>query len=281
MQLSTERLEVTVLALRHALHTEQHRLKLFKQILQTVPLQLPTSNAAIKVLIFDAPGICRDSIDGLRRDLHSYLSPNYWIGVVDQTELRSGKWAHTYACLALPHCSDAGAYQRLSQDAEAIRQIRDFVQNGGSFLGIGGGAFFASEKSNWIGHTKWTTTLALWPGISNGPCLPGVGAHVHDFDLVDSDYDYRCYLFWEDGGEFIGGTSTSALARYNDNKSVAGIRHVFGKGNVVLWHARLEYALTEKVLRDSGMQLQLEVIRSLPINGLSTETCIARRTMSP
>ena len=256
------------------MHTEQRRLTLFKQTLQTVPLQLPTSNGGYKVLIFDAPGICRDSIDGLWRDLHSYLSPNYWIGVVDQAKLRSEKWANTCACLVLPHCRDAAAYQRLGQDAEAIKQIRDFVQSGGSFLGIGGGAFFASARANWIGHTRWTTTLALWPGTSSGSCLPGIGAHVHDLDLnfnVDSDSesesDYHCFSFWGDGGEFISGTSASVLAWYNGNKSVAGIHHVFGKGNVVLWHARLEYALTEKVFRDK----RREVTRSLPINGLSTE----------
>jgi len=238
---------------------------------------------AYKVLIFDGRGICRDSIDGLSRDLRFYLYPNYWIGSVGQTQLRSAEWAHTCACLALPHCSDVGVYKRLGQDAEAIKQICDFVQNGGSFLAIGGGAFFASAQANWNGRTIWTTPLALWPGTSDRLCLSG-GAHVHDLNVNIDGSECHCYLFWKDGGEFMAGTSMSVLARYNDNESVAGIHYVSGKGNVVLWHAHLEYTLTAKVFWDSGMQFspdKIKVTRSLPINSFNTESCIARRTTPP
>lgn len=238
---------------------------------------------AFKVLIFRESGICRDSIDGLFRDLRSYLRPDYWIGDVNQTQLRSGEWAHTCACLALPQCSDDSVYETLGQDVEAITQIRDFVQNGGSFLGIGRGAFFASARANWHGDPIWTTPLALWDGTSTGPCLT-VDAHVHDLNVNTDDSHCHCYMFWERGGEFVDGTSMSVLAQYEGEESVAGIHHMSGKGNVVLWHTRLEYTLTADVFQKTGMQLTLETIkvtRCLPISGLNTESSIGRRAIPP
>lgn len=235
---------------------------------------------AFKVLIFDGPGICRDSIDGLFRDLRSYLRPNYWIGDVNQTQLRSSEWADTCACLALPHCTDDSVYEALGQDVEAIKQISDFVQNGGSFLGIGRGAFFASAQAEYCGNNIWTKPLALWPGTSNGPCLPGE-AHVHDFNVNIDGSDCQFYMFWEDGGEFVVGTPMSVLAQYNGEESVAGIHYVLGKGSVVLWHTRIEYTLTEVLFGESRMRLstkEIEVNRSLLIHDLHTESCIARRT---
>jgi len=238
-----------------------------------------------EVLVFDGLGICPDSRTGLLRALYSILSPNYWIGAVDQTQLRSGKWTHTCSLLALPHCSDVEVYSRLGQDSEAIEQIREFVQSGGSFLGIGGGAFFASAQANWVGRMVGPTALALWPGTSTGPCLRG-GPHLHDLSLNIDNNRYQCYLFWEDGGEFERAPRTDVLARYNDEKSVAAIHHVSGEGNVVLWHARLECALGAQLVRGTcGMpnfsDEEIMVIYSLPINGLNTEICIGLRTMPP
>jgi glutamine amidotransferase-like uncharacterized protein len=239
---------------------------------------------AFEVLIFEEPGICPDSRVGLLNAFHALLTPNYWIGVVNQTQLRSGKWAHTCALLALPHCNDVEVYKRLGQDSEAIKQIRDFVQHGGSFLGIGGGAFFASTKANWTGRMAGPTPLALWPGTSTGPWSRG--AHVYDFNVEIDGTPCHIYLFWEDGGEFNHVPGTSVLAQYSDGKSAAAIHSVFGKGNVVLWHARLEYALTahEVWVRGGVSNFNnhtISVIRSLLMKGLDTEICIACRAMSP
>jgi glutamine amidotransferase-like uncharacterized protein len=240
---------------------------------------------AFKVLVFNGPGICPDSIHGLGRDLHYFLSPNYWIGEVDQAQLRSGEWVHTCALLVLPHCSNDEAYTCLGQDAEAIQQICNFVHGGRSFLGIGGGASFASARAtwaaraNWEGRMIWTKPLGLWPGTSAGPWSHGE-AHAHEFFFDADGSRYHCYLFWKGGGEFRGGHWKSILARYNDNRSVAAIHCVSGEGNVVLWHARLECVLTAQVIQETRMRVTDEVIRviySLPTVGLNTKICIECR----
>lgn len=239
-----------------------------------------------KVLVFNEIGICPDSIDGLKRDLHLFLSPNYWIGDVDQAQLQFGKWVHTCALLVLPHYSNVKAYTRLGQDPEATKQIRNFVHNGGSFLGIGLGASFASAKTNWYKRTIWQEPLALWPGTSTGPWSSGDG-YAHEFYLDIDGSPCPCHLFWKEGGQFEGfegERGTSVLARYNDNESIAAIHYVYAQRNVVLWHARLEYALTAQVMQESGgryTDTKIEVIHSLPMNRLNTEIYIACRTRTP
>lgn len=240
-----------------------------------------------KVLVFNEPGICPDSIDGLKRDLHLFLSPNYEIGDVDQAQLRFGKWVHTCALLVLPHYSDIEAYTCLGQDLEATKQICDFVHNGGSFLGIGLGAFFASAKANWDGRTIWQEPLALWPGTSAGPWSSSGDCYAHEFFLDIDGSPCHCHLVLKEGGQFEGfegEQGTYVLARYNDNESVAAIHYVCVQRNVVLWHARLECAVTAQVMKENGVRdtdEKIEVIHSLPMNRLNIEIYIACRTRPP
>lgn len=53
--------------------------------------------------------------------------------------------------------------------AEGKMKISNFVQSGGGYIGICGGAYFASERVIWRGSQIPMVPLALFPGTATGP----------------------------------------------------------------------------------------------------------------
>src|SRR5258708_21882737 len=102
-----------------------------------------------EVLVFDGPGICPVSKDDLVNSLNTVLAFNYWVGTIDHEELRTKAWYTSCVLLVFPHCTDTQSYDALDADLPTIHRIRRFVKDGGSFLGICGGAYFASKTPEW------------------------------------------------------------------------------------------------------------------------------------
>jgi glutamine amidotransferase-like uncharacterized protein len=53
--------------------------------------------------------------------------------------------------------------------AKAKDEIRSFVRGGGGYIGICGGAYFASERVSWRGSELSMTPLGLFAGAAEGP----------------------------------------------------------------------------------------------------------------
>lgn len=64
-----------------------------------------------------------------------------------------------------------GNMYQYAGDLSAIgrEKIRNYIRNGGSYIGICGGAYFASEEVIWKGQQLPMTPLKIFPGISKGP----------------------------------------------------------------------------------------------------------------
>ena len=206
-----------------------------------------------EVLVFDGPGICQVSRDQLVHSLDTALAFNYWVGTIDHEGLRDEPWTRACALLVFPHCTHTQSYDDLDADLPTISRIREFVEGGGSFLGICGGAYFASRSAEWDGHPWGSANLAFWPGLSKGPYLHD-GPQAHEFTLptmIDASQPNGankkapyCDLHYDGGGEFIRGgdngtTPFTPMGCYSSNK-YAGVRCTVGSGTAVLWHARLE-----------------------------------------
>ena len=216
-----------------------------------------------EVLVFDGPGICPVSRDGLVNSLNTALAFNYWVGIIDHQGLRTERWASSCALLVFPHCTHTQPYDELNDDCPTISRIRQFVEDGGSFLGICGGAYFASKSAEWDGHSWGSPDLAFWPWLSKGPYLRE-GAQTHEFTLpslidrnqvsgVGSQAPY-CYLHWDSGGEFTcergnGNAPFTLMGCYSSN-GYAGVRCNVGTGTAVLWHARLECSFQNRERTD-------------------------------
>ena len=216
-----------------------------------------------EVLIFDGLGICPVSRDNLVNSLNATLAFNYWVGTIDHQGLRTEPWAGSCALLVFPHCTHTQPYDQLNDDLPTITRIRQFVEDGGSFLGICGGAYFASKSAEWDGRPWGSPDLAFWPWLSRGPYLHE-GAQTHEFTLpamidrnqvggANSRAPY-CDLHWESGGEFIcerggGNIPFTIMGCYSSNR-YAGVRCTVGTGTAVLWHARLECSFQNREVED-------------------------------
>ena len=212
-----------------------------------------------EVLVFNGPGICPLSRDDLVDSLSTALAPRYWVGTIDHDGLRTEDWTDSCALLVFPHCTDLQPYNALDVDLPTIKRIRKYVAGGGSFLGICGGAYFASKTAEWHGHQWGSANLAFWPWSSYGPHLKErVQTHEFTLPFVIGPYAPEepknavpyCDLHYDDGGEFIlpddcGSTPFTLMGRYS-TKMCAGVTCPVGDGRAVLWHARLERSFRNK-----------------------------------
>lgn len=236
-----------------------------------------------EVLIFDGLGICPVSRDNLVNSLNTALAFNYWVGTIDHQGLRTEPWARSCALLVFPHCTHTRPYDELNNDLPTITRIRQFVEDGGSFLGICGGAYFASKSAEWDGRPWGSPGLAFWPWLSRGPYLHE-GAQSHEFTLpsmidrnqvsgANSRAPY-CDLHWDGGGEFIcergsGNTPFTLMGCYSSNR-YAGVRCTVDNGTAVLWHARLECSFQNREVED-GWRL------TYPTRVYEVEVCFEER----
>lgn len=75
--------------------------------------------------------------------------------------------------------------------SEGKDHIRNFVSDGGGYIGICGGAYFASEKVVWKENELPMTPLKLFPGIAKGPIdeiVPYPDYSICKIDIVDTTH---------------------------------------------------------------------------------------------
>ncbi len=67
-------------------------------------------------------------------------------------------------------CFPGGDMYRYSQNLsdEGFEKIRKFVENGGNYVGVCGGAYFSSKKIIWQGNQIPMTTLGIFDGTTEG-----------------------------------------------------------------------------------------------------------------
>jgi biotin--protein ligase len=224
---------------------------------------MATNTGEREVLVFNGPGICPLSRDDLVDSLRIALASHYWVGTIDHEGLRAEDWTDSCALLVFPHCTRRQPYDALDVDLPTIRRIRQFVVGGGSFLGICGGAYFASKAAEWDGSRWGSANLAFWPWLSEGPQLRG-GAQTHEFTLSFLIAEYanngqnanstpHCDLHYDGGGAFIPprdceSTHFALMGSYSTGMC-AGVTCTVGDGRAVLWHARLERSFRNRDVR--------------------------------
>lgn len=181
----------------------------------------------------------------------------------------------TAALFIMPGGADLYHCEKLN--GAGNRAIRAFVENGGTYLGICGGAYYACANIEWGKNTTQPICgpreLAFFDGTAIGP----VYDFIEDGDIEKSwvaaaalDFDGTiCPVFYEGGPVFEGGNAT-VLARYTalTGTPAAIIECAVGKGKALLCSPHLEYDRTaaEKTLykhRNNAFTWERETIKKL------------------
>lgn len=205
--------------------------------------------------------------------LKAALDPDlYPIRKVNHQFLAAGEWEETTSLLVIPGGRDIPYSERLA--GKANQRIGQFVEQGGSYLGICAGAYYGSasiefEKGGPL-EVCGTRELAFFPGSAKGPALgkgrfcynsdAGVdvarvhvqfGAHVDSF-VADIYYNGGCSFAMPEHHP-----SVNVLGRYQASEAAAIVECCRGKGKAILCGVHPEvrvHSLAKLSDKSSNMQ---------------------------
>ena len=119
------------------------------------------------------------AIDSLKSALKSLTSSlprgTYVIDTTTTAEIRGGKWMDSCCLLVMPGGRDLPYVKELA--GQGNDYIRQFVFEGGSYLGLCAGAYYACRRVEFaVGDPAMEVVgpreLAFFPGIGRGPVFP-------------------------------------------------------------------------------------------------------------
>jgi len=155
------------------------------------------------------------------------------------------KWITQYDKIVIPGGADCPYHEKLK--GIGCDNIRKFVENGGTYIGICAGGYFGSKKVEFALGTDLEVNeyreLAFFPGIARGPMLK---PYVYDSEegasaaKIRSSIDGSVFYSYHNGGstfvlDRISKDGIEVLAEYADeNNTPAVIRCKYGKGQAIL-----------------------------------------------
>lgn len=118
-------------------------------------------------------------------------------------------------------------FQQVSAGHRGLDAVREYVKQGGCYLGICAGAFLAAKEVHWEGQV-YPYPLALFDGIAEGS-IPQIAAwpkHGRSkLSVTDAGDKFGLQavhgreFYYQGGCRFIGGSNFTTLATYFDGSS--------------------------------------------------------------
>ncbi|KAL5513038.1 BPL1 [Sanghuangporus vaninii] len=214
----------------------------------------------MNVLVYNGPGVSKTSLTHTLNTLRTLLLPNYTVQTISPKSLASDPWHTNCALFVLPGGRDLPYVSDLKSSNDRISK---FVNEGGAFLGLCAGAYYACGAVEWEVGTEQEVSgarpLNFFKGMGRGCVYPGfqyeseTGARAVSLLIRDpsSGFEERAEgLYYNGGGEFVDTQNVSdtvVLAKYTEGDGegkVAGVQCRVGRGNAVLWAIHPEYPLT-------------------------------------
>jgi glutamine amidotransferase-like uncharacterized protein len=144
-------------------------------------------------------------------------------------------------------CVPGGDMYQYAQEISSTgrEKLRSFVRDGGGYIGICGGAYFASEQVIWNGSPLPMIPLAIFPGKAEGPLneiAPYPNYAICDVNIVDLTHPITesepttlsMLYYWGPALRLNADAQVSVLARYEKNNAPAILAFDYGLGRVFL-----------------------------------------------
>ncbi|GMK55012.1 hypothetical protein CspeluHIS016_0200680 [Cutaneotrichosporon spelunceum] len=220
---------------------------------------------AHQVLVYSGPGVSPLSLSHTLLTLSLHLLPHYTVQPVSASLLSSEPWEEHCALLVIPGGRDLPYVEELSLKTKATTRIAEYVRDGGRYLGLCAGAYFASAEVRFdVGGVK----EALFPGACVGPTHPGFdygseeGSKALSLIVRDKVLDF---IYYNGGGHFVMPTpvpGVQVVARYAEPPSpgadIAGVQITKGQGKALLISVHPEYPLEDPPARGAISKLSEE-----------------------
>lgn len=212
---------------------------------------------------------------------------------VDAEDIKNGALS-TCSVLIMPGGRDLPYKEKLGTVGN--EKIREFVKNGGTYVGICAGAYYACSHFNFKGDKLDSNgnktpyiidedrELKLFKGGAKGSLteftndipFDGTSASASIIEIILGDEKFYT-LYWG-GPEFIGAKPNQILATYSNGK-VAAVQDSCGKGRYILmgFHPELLPQYIEMFLKEKGnssveenkiIEMLLKIDQTLILNNI-------------
>lgn len=204
------------------------------------------------ILIYNDEGVGKNGLYNLQQSLISQKKRYMY---VDSQFICTQNLSNYTAIIIL---GGADLYYCKKLNGIGNQKIREFVSQGGTYVGICAGAYYASASIEFTGegYTIFEEReLSLFQGKAIGS-LPELTNNIYyneqtnSKNIVEVTFKNTNFLAYYHGGpEFIGADSEQIIAKYNNNK-VAAISKQYGKGYYILtgFHFEIEAEFYRKYL---------------------------------
>jgi glutamine amidotransferase-like uncharacterized protein len=203
------------------------------------------------IYIYNDEGVSKESLDQTIASFKEWnINGTYEIRTIDAATLLTGDWALDAKLFVLPGGADLPYLKKLKGTGDNV--IKDYVSNGGSFLGICAGSYYASsyvefDKGGQL-EVLGNRDLRFFKGSAVGPILAkydyktnsGARAAIIKTNLPNLGY---LKTYYNGGGYFRNAndhTNVDLIAVYENNlPAIILIKN--GNGNVLLSGVHFEY----------------------------------------
>eukprot|EP00192_Tetraselmis_astigmatica_P024901 CAMPEP_0117655110 /NCGR_PEP_ID=MMETSP0804-20121206/4106_1 /TAXON_ID=1074897 /ORGANISM="Tetraselmis astigmatica, Strain CCMP880" /LENGTH=205 /DNA_ID=CAMNT_0005461443 /DNA_START=810 /DNA_END=1423 /DNA_ORIENTATION=+ len=128
-----------------------------------------------RALVYAGAGAGQFSVQNLLDSLRRTLEPYLKVQLISAADLLEGSWTDGCVMLAVPGGADLPYCRELNGRGNQV--IRDFVEGGGSYLGLCAGAYYASSRVEFEIGTQMEVAgpreLSFFPGVARGSVYSG------------------------------------------------------------------------------------------------------------
>ena len=220
------------------------------------------------IFIYDDAGVSEESLMQIERTIKKVIPAEIYIVRINAKKVIEGKWQNKALLFILPGGADLPYVAALNGIGN--QRIRTYVEQGGSFLGICAGSYYAGNFVEFAPGTalevRGTRELAFFPGTVSGPILApydyltNSGARVAKLRWNVTEQFSRGTLltmFYNGGGTFVHAEKypgITVLAYYDACCSPAIIECTIGQGRAILSGPHFEYDPTLLNVDDHYLQ---------------------------
>ncbi|KAJ3216848.1 biotin holocarboxylase synthetase [Dinochytrium kinnereticum] len=245
----------------------------------------------MNVLVYAGAGTSKGSVESTLKALRKTLSSSYDVIPVDSTVLTKEPWQGTTSLLVVPGGRDLPYVENLSPDGTF--KIKNWVKEGGNYLGICAGAYFGCSKVEFERGRKdyeviGSRDLCFVEAIAKGSSTLGfkyndettgsaISVSVDEFEGL-SDSTMNLYA---NGGPYFelpdeNAAGLKVIARYSGGVvdeavgKIAIIEAAYGRGKAVLSGPHLECDPVDVVLPGPSKDVLIEsnVMREKLMSGI-------------
>lgn len=231
--------------------TNKYTKFLFSFLIFLVPLSLYSKEEKQIIYIYNGPGASEVSLKHTEYTMKKLVdSSHYNVEMISPERIKEDNWENNTALFIMPGGADIPYTKHLNGNGN--QKIREYVENGGKYLGICAGSYYAGSQIEFAKGTNMEVVgpreLGFFNGMVKGPVLAeydykscaGCRAaylmwHPEPSSLKSTPF----YAFYNGGGYFADAEkkpNTHVVASYKTPSGLkpAVIEIMVGKGKVIL-----------------------------------------------